>query len=92
MFLLYSILIINKEILIILFAIWISATVYSIHIFFKEELENAYSVAFSADGSKIYAGIRKFLRVFYTERPGNISEQRPRSGSIIMLNYYAQFV
>ena len=62
--------------------------IHILYIFVKEELENAYSVAFSADGSKIYSGIRKFLRVFPIERPGNISEQRPRSGSIntLMLN------
>lgn len=36
----------------------------------------AYSVAFSPDGSKIYSGYKKYLRIFDTAQPGRIFEER----------------
>lgn len=41
-----------------------------------DEVTAAYSVAFSPDGSKLYSGHKKYLRVFNTSQPGRISEER----------------
>ncbi|KAK3568178.1 hypothetical protein QTP86_034543 [Hemibagrus guttatus] len=42
-----------------------------------DELTAAYSLCFSLDGSQLYCGFDKMVRVFYTERPGRDCEQRP---------------
>ncbi|XP_038050304.1 telomerase Cajal body protein 1-like [Patiria miniata] len=42
-----------------------------------DELATAHSLAFSADGSKLYCGFNKMIRVFDTERPGNTCQDRP---------------
>lgn len=42
-----------------------------------DELTAAYSLCFSPDGSQLYCGFDKTVRVFYTERPGRYCEQRP---------------
>ncbi|MCJ8731418.1 hypothetical protein PDJAM_G00199370 [Pangasius djambal] len=42
-----------------------------------DELTAAYSLCFSPDGSQLYCGFDKTVRVFYTERPGRECEQRP---------------
>ncbi|XP_071964973.1 telomerase Cajal body protein 1-like [Antedon mediterranea] len=42
-----------------------------------DEVTSALSVAFSPDGSKLYAGFKKMIRVFYTDRPGRECEERP---------------
>ncbi|XP_060781268.1 telomerase Cajal body protein 1 isoform X2 [Neoarius graeffei] len=42
-----------------------------------DELTAAHSLCFSPDGSQLYCGFDKIVRVFYTERPGRDCEQRP---------------
>ncbi|KAJ8389312.1 hypothetical protein AAFF_G00121770 [Aldrovandia affinis] len=42
-----------------------------------DELTAAYSLCFSPDGSQLYCGFDKTVRVFYTERPGRDCEERP---------------
>ncbi|XP_060730737.1 telomerase Cajal body protein 1 [Tachysurus vachellii] len=42
-----------------------------------DELTAAHSLCFSPDGSQLYCGFDKTVRVFYTERPGRDCEQRP---------------
>ena len=41
-----------------------------------DELASAHSVAFSADGTKLYAGLKNDLRVFDVSIPGKACEQR----------------
>ncbi|KAI5625853.1 telomerase Cajal body protein 1, partial [Silurus asotus] len=42
-----------------------------------DELTAAHSLCFSPDGSQLYCGFDKTVRVFYTDRPGRNCEQRP---------------
>ncbi|KAM9833064.1 telomerase Cajal body protein 1 [Syngnathus typhle] len=42
-----------------------------------DELTAAHSLCFSLDGSQLYCGFDKTVRVFYTERPGRDCEERP---------------
>ncbi|XP_026122627.1 telomerase Cajal body protein 1-like [Carassius auratus] len=42
-----------------------------------DELTAAHSLCFSPDGSQLYCGFDKTVRVFHTERPGRDCEQRP---------------
>ncbi|XP_033637703.1 telomerase Cajal body protein 1-like [Asterias rubens] len=42
-----------------------------------DELTTPYSLAFSLDGSKLYCGFNKMIRIFYTDRPGQTCEERP---------------
>ncbi|KAK2913553.1 hypothetical protein Q8A67_001952 [Cirrhinus molitorella] len=42
-----------------------------------DELTAAHSLCFSPDGSQLYCGFDKIVRVFHTERPGRDCEQRP---------------
>ncbi|KAJ8246838.1 hypothetical protein GJAV_G00255950 [Gymnothorax javanicus] len=42
-----------------------------------DELTAAYSLCFSPDGSQLYCGFEKTVRVFYTDRPGRDCEERP---------------
>ncbi|XP_033113668.1 telomerase Cajal body protein 1-like [Anneissia japonica] len=42
-----------------------------------DEVTSAFSVAFSPDGSKLYTGFKKMVRVFNTDRPGRDFEARP---------------
>ncbi|TRY57594.1 hypothetical protein DNTS_032178 [Danionella cerebrum] len=42
-----------------------------------DELTAAHSLCFSPDGSQLYCGFDKIIRVFYTDRPGRDCEQRP---------------
>ncbi|XP_055358376.1 telomerase Cajal body protein 1 [Betta splendens] len=42
-----------------------------------DELTAAHSLCFSPDGTQLYCGFDKTVRVFYTERPGRDCEQRP---------------
>uniref|UniRef100_A0AAR2M6P1 Telomerase Cajal body protein 1 n=1 Tax=Pygocentrus nattereri TaxID=42514 RepID=A0AAR2M6P1_PYGNA len=42
-----------------------------------DELTAAHSLCFSPDGSQLYCGFEKTVRVFYTERPGRDCEERP---------------
>ncbi|XP_061664479.1 telomerase Cajal body protein 1 [Syngnathoides biaculeatus] len=42
-----------------------------------DELTAAHSLCFSPDGSQLYCGFDKTVRVFYTERPGRDCEERP---------------
>ncbi|KAG9274526.1 telomerase Cajal body protein 1 [Astyanax mexicanus] len=42
-----------------------------------DELTAAHSLRFSPDGSQLYCGFEKTVRVFYTERPGRDCEERP---------------
>ncbi|XP_015784027.1 telomerase Cajal body protein 1-like [Tetranychus urticae] len=41
-----------------------------------DEIVSAYSVCFSPDGEKIYAGFKKGIRVFNTRNPGRDCEER----------------
>ncbi|PAA80188.1 hypothetical protein BOX15_Mlig002182g122 [Macrostomum lignano] len=45
-----------------------------------DELQAPYSLAFSPDGSRLYCGFERHLRVFDIHRPGKQSERRPRIG------------
>ncbi|XP_057710955.1 telomerase Cajal body protein 1 [Corythoichthys intestinalis] len=42
-----------------------------------DELTAAHSLGFSPDGSRLYCGFDKTVRVFHTERPGRDCEVRP---------------
>lgn len=42
-----------------------------------DELTAAHSLCFSPDGSQLYCGFDKIVRVFHTERPGRECEERP---------------
>lgn len=42
-----------------------------------DELTAAHCLCFSPDGSQLYCGFDKTVRVFYTERPGRDCEERP---------------
>ncbi|XP_010771548.1 telomerase Cajal body protein 1 [Notothenia coriiceps] len=42
-----------------------------------DELTAAHSLCFSPDGSKLYCGFDKTVRVFYTDRPGRDCEEWP---------------
>eukprot|EP00063_Salmo_salar_P036719 XP_014011554.1 PREDICTED: telomerase Cajal body protein 1-like [Salmo salar] len=42
-----------------------------------DELTAALSLCFSPDGSQLYCGFDKTVRVFYTDRPGRDCEERP---------------
>ncbi|KAG5853306.1 hypothetical protein ANANG_G00071760 [Anguilla anguilla] len=42
-----------------------------------DELTAAHSLCFSPDGSQLYCGFDKMVRVFYTDRPGRDCEERP---------------
>lgn len=42
-----------------------------------DELTTAHSLCFSPDGSQLYCGFDKIVRVFYTDRPGRDCEERP---------------
>ncbi|XP_018599977.2 telomerase Cajal body protein 1 isoform X1 [Scleropages formosus] len=42
-----------------------------------DELTAAHSLCFSPDGSQLYCGFEKMVRVFYTDRPGRDCEERP---------------
>ncbi|TPP57156.1 putative guanine nucleotide-binding protein [Fasciola gigantica] len=44
------------------------------------EAISAYSIAFSADGQRLYAGFNRFMHVFDVSRPGRDSVRRPRLG------------
>ncbi|XP_054608490.1 telomerase Cajal body protein 1 [Dunckerocampus dactyliophorus] len=42
-----------------------------------DELTAAHSLCFTPDGSQLYCGFDKAVRVFYTDRPGRDCEERP---------------
>ncbi|XP_026154432.1 telomerase Cajal body protein 1 [Mastacembelus armatus] len=42
-----------------------------------DELTAAHSLCFSPDGTQLYCGFDKTVRVFYTDRPGRDCEDRP---------------
>ncbi|XP_033839834.1 telomerase Cajal body protein 1 [Periophthalmus magnuspinnatus] len=42
-----------------------------------DELTAAHSLCFSPDGTQLYCGFDKMVRVFHTERPGRDCEERP---------------
>lgn len=42
-----------------------------------DELTAAHSLCFSPDGTQLYCGFDKTVRIFYTERPGRDCEERP---------------
>ncbi len=48
-----------------------------------DELTAAHSLCFSPDGSQLYCGFDKTVRVFYTERPGRDCEERPTVGQLL---------
>ena len=41
-----------------------------------DEVTSAYSLCFSPDGSKLYCGFKKCVRIFDVSQPGKFSEQR----------------
>lgn len=53
---------------------------FSWHFCFKDELVAANCVSFNLDGSQIYCGFNKMVRVFDTARPGRDFQQRPTTG------------
>ncbi|KAF6768042.1 Telomerase Cajal body protein 1 [Paragonimus kellicotti] len=44
------------------------------------ELISAYSITFSSDGLRLYAGFNRFIHVFDVSRPGSDSTRRPKLG------------
>ena len=48
--------------------------------FHKDELVAANCVSFNLDGSKIFCGFNKMVRVFDTARPGRDFQERPTTG------------
>lgn len=42
-----------------------------------DELTAAHSLCFCPDGTQLYCGFDKMVRIFYTERPGRDCEERP---------------
>ncbi|XP_022098757.1 LOW QUALITY PROTEIN: telomerase Cajal body protein 1-like [Acanthaster planci] len=42
-----------------------------------DEMATPHSLAFSTDGTKLYCGFNKMIRVFDMDRPGNTCEDRP---------------
>lgn len=46
----------------------------------KDELVAANCISFNLDGSQIYCGFNKMVRVFDTARPGRDFQQRPTTG------------
>lgn len=48
-----------------------------------DELTAAHSLCFSPDGTQLYCGFDKTVRVFYTERPGRDCEERPTVGQLL---------
>ena len=49
----------------------------------KDELVAANCVSFNLDGSQIYCGFNKMVRVFDTARPGRDFQQRPTTGVLL---------
>ena len=47
-----------------------------------------HCAAFSLDGSKIYCGFNKMVRVFDTSRPGRQCQQRPTGTLAVALNNF----
>ena len=47
-----------------------------------------HCAAFSLDGSKIYCGYNKMVRVFDTSRPGRQCQQRPTGTLAVALNNF----
>lgn len=45
-----------------------------------DELTAAHSLCFTPDGTQLYCGFDKTVRVFHTERPGRDCEERPTVG------------
>lgn len=45
-----------------------------------DEVTAAHSLSFSPDGTRLYCGFDKTVRVFHTERPGRDCEERPTVG------------
>jgi len=48
--------------------------------FHKDELIAANCVSFNLDGSHIFCGFNKMIRVFDTARPGRDFQERPTTG------------
>ena len=46
----------------------------------QDELNSAYSLAFSPDGTRLYCGYNKMIRVFDVDRPGRNCSARPTFG------------
>ena len=44
---------------------------------YADEVVSANSVAFSTDGTKIYCGFEKLIRVFDTSFPGRVCQTKP---------------
>lgn len=49
---------------------------------FQDEVVAAHCVEFSGDGSKLYCGFNKIIRVFDVTRPGRDFENRPTFGML----------
>ena len=49
-------------------------------LFHKDEVVAANCVSFNLDGSRIYCGFNKMVRVFDTARPGRDFQERPTVG------------
>ena len=46
----------------------------------QDEVAPAYSLSFNSEGSKLYCGFNKMIRVFDVTRPGRDCEDRPTFG------------
>ena len=51
----------------------------------KDEIAAATSVTFNLDGTRIYCGFNKMVRVFDTARPGRECQERPTMGEYCRL-------
>ena len=54
--------------------------------FFQDEVVAANSVAFSMDGSKIFCGFNKAVKVFDTNRPGCECMEYATAGKIFLFS------
>ena len=52
-------------------------------LFLQDEVIAPYSLAFSLDGEKLYAGFTNTVKIFQTCRPGRSCENKPTFGKIV---------
>ena len=58
---------------------------------FKDELTSANCVAFNLDGSKIYTGYNKTIRIFESARPGRDFTERSTVGKTLIKSLYTLY-
>ena len=51
-----------------------------------ERMASAHSLCFSPDGSRIYAGYERLIRIFWTSHPGTLCDEVPFYGTTVCLS------